>query len=97
MGTITNNFTCIEAYPSLAEYSNTIYDINFFIKNLELTSNVLVTTGYNGMVYIVITPSGSKDGWENNHNYETKRNALIDYIESKVEFSTIKECITSCG
>ena len=107
MGSITNEFTCVEfqivmdysqGYYKAAEQVEKRFDvIKVALEACEFAECFNLVAGNNGNMYFTAAPCGSKDGWGPKKHYDYEVGLICSLIESVSDFYIIKKVITSEG
>ena len=93
MGTIVNEFVCVEVEIS---YEKGI-ELEMLIATCSWKDCFNVTMGNNGYVFFTAAPSGSKEGWTANKQHQEELNMLLSWLKENSSFYVEKRLITSGG
>lgn len=91
MGTINNKFICVEMVleKERAEVAQNCCRI------FQPTASCKV--GSNGYVFVTITPSGSKEGWDTQRKHSVNTDKLLKRLKELDPDLMVETVTTSCG
>lgn len=105
MGTVINEFTCVEfglpidfdsenAYEEVAALFDSIEEN---IKKSEFYNLFNLAKGVNYSYFFTAAPSGSKLGWSRHSDYKNDLKNILAYIEKVSDFYVVKTVTTTSG